>query len=105
MAKYQALVPDAPERIFRMAEARTVDASKRMDRLVDAEIDQAKTDRAMAVVFLLVFTIASIVFFALDNDVAGGVLLGVPVLAVIKTMWTSPIGKSRTRPAEGDENK
>jgi len=38
MAKYQQLVPDAPESIFRMAESRTVDASKRMDRLVDAEI-------------------------------------------------------------------
>jgi hypothetical protein len=91
------MVPDAPERIFRMAEARTVDASKRLDRLVDAEIAQAKSDRGLAALFLLVFTVASIVFFAIGNPVAGGILLGVPVLAVIRTMWSSPIGSQQHR--------
>ena len=32
MAKYQRMVPGAPERIFCMAESRTVDASKRLDK-------------------------------------------------------------------------
>jgi hypothetical protein len=64
MERYRAMVPDAPERIFRMAESRTVDASKRLDRLVDAEIAQARTDRGTATFFLLVFTVASIAFFA-----------------------------------------
>jgi uncharacterized membrane protein len=93
MVKYRELVPDAPERIFRMAESRTVDASKRLDRLVDAEITQARSDRAMASLFLLIFTVASIVFFSLGNPIAGGVMLGIPVLAVIRTMWTSTIGQ------------
>jgi hypothetical protein len=72
MVKYQQLVSDAPERIFRMAEAKTVDVSKRLDRLVEAEIDQAKSDRSIATVFLLIFTAASIVFFAVGNPIAGG---------------------------------
>ena len=105
MAKYQQMVPDAPERIFRMAEARTVDASKRLDRLVDAEITQARNDRAMATLFLLVFTVASIVFFSLGNNIAGGILLGVPVLTVIKTMWSSPIGHSRRQPKDEKDEK
>jgi hypothetical protein len=75
-----------------------------MDRLVDAEIEQAKSDRAMAIVFLLVFTITSIVFFALGNPIAGGVFMSVPVLGLLRTMWTSSIGKSRTRAAEPTDN-
>jgi uncharacterized membrane protein len=99
MEKYRQMVPDAPERIFRMAEAGTVDASKRLDRAVNAEIAQAKSDRRLAALFLPVFTGASIVFFALGKPVAGGILLSVPVLAVIRTMWSSPIG-SRANPAQ-----
>jgi hypothetical protein len=71
MAKYQQLMSDAPVRIFRVAEAQTVDASKRLDRLVEAEIDQAKSDRSIATVFLLIFTAASIVFFAVGSPIAG----------------------------------
>lgn len=98
MAKYQKMVPDAPERIFRMAESKTVDVSRRLDQLVDAEITQAKNDRAMATLFLLIFTIASIVFFALGNSIAGGIMLGIPVLGVIKVMWsTTPFRESRER--------
>ncbi|SLB51850.1 Predicted membrane protein [Mycobacteroides abscessus subsp. bolletii] len=97
MAKYQQMVPDAPERIFRMAEARTVDASARLDRVVDAEISQTKSDRSMAVFFLLIFTIAAITFFALGNPIAGGVMFSVPVLAVIKTMWSAPSGSGSSK--------
>lgn len=103
MAKYSELVPDAAERIFRMAEARTVDTSRRMDRLVDAEITQARSDRAMATLFLLIFTIASIVFFSIGNPIAGGIMLGIPVLAVIKTMWTSPIVGSHKHESQTDD--
>ncbi|BBZ27037.1 hypothetical protein MMAD_13320 [Mycolicibacterium madagascariense] len=95
MAKYRELVTDAPERIFRMAESQTVDASSRLDRLVDAEIAQARSDRGMATLFLSIFTVASIVFFGIGNSVAGAVMLGIPVLAVIRTMWTPTIAQRR----------
>lgn len=100
MAAYKEMVPDAPERIFRMAEARTVDASKRLDRLVDAEIEQGNSDRKMAVLFLAVFTIASITFFAIGNPIAGGVFMSVPVIGLLRTMWTSSIGRSHARAGE-----
>ncbi|MHC9295309.1 hypothetical protein ACRCUN_22835, partial [Mycobacterium sp. LTG2003] len=68
---------------------------KRLDRLVDAEIAQTRSDRSSAVLFLFIFTAASITFFALGNNLAGAILLGIPVLAVIKTMWSTPIGKAQ----------
>ncbi|WP_457072556.1 hypothetical protein [Mycobacteroides abscessus] len=102
MAKYQQMVPDAPERIFRMAEARTVDSSARLDRIVDAEITQAQSDRRNATIFLLIFTVASIAFFAIGNNVAGSVLLSIPVLGVIRTMWTSAISTFREPPRKSD---
>ena len=51
----------------------------------------------MAMLFLLIFTTSSIVFFSLGNPVAGGVMLGIPVLAVIRTMWTPTIGQRHDR--------
>lgn len=101
MREYQTMVPDAPERIFRMAEVRTVDASRRLDKLVDAEIEQTKSDRNVTVVCLLVFTIASIVFFALGNNIAGGVMLGLPAIGLLKVMWTGSQGSSGAPKRDG----
>ncbi|SPX87631.1 Uncharacterised protein [Mycobacteroides abscessus] len=88
-----------------MAEARTVDASARLDKMVDAEIDQARSDRRNAALFLLVFTVASIVFFALGNNVAGSVMLSIPVLGVIRTMWTSALSNLREPPKKHDDKR
>ncbi len=93
MAKYQQMVHDAPERIFRMAEAKTVDVSRRLDQLVGAEIAQAKNDRRTASLFLLIFTVAAIAFFFRGNQVAGLAMLSLPMLSVIRTMWSSAIRK------------
>ncbi|ALG85903.1 DUF2335 domain-containing protein [Gordonia phthalatica] len=89
MRDYQMLIPDAAERIMRMAESQTVDRSRRQDRLVNAEIDNAKSDRSMATFFLLAFFVAAVVFFSVGNNVAGGFLLSIPVLGVVRTMWPS----------------
>ncbi len=96
MAAYQKLVPDAAERIFRMAEVATVDKSKRLDLLAAAEIDEAKSDRSSATAFLLLFLVAAVVFFSLGNNFAGGILLGLPVLQVIRTLLTKDKSSRRT---------
>jgi hypothetical protein len=59
----------------------------------------------VATLFLLIFIIASIVFFAIHIPIAGGVMLSIPVLAVIKTMWSSPIRSSRAGAKPDDEDK
>jgi len=94
MAEYQKLVPDAPERILRMAEASSVDEASRLDRVTEIEAEQAKSDRSSATAFLFLFFIAAVVFFALGNNFAGGVLLGVPVLQAIRTLLTPRSGRN-----------
>jgi hypothetical protein len=52
----------------------------------------------MATLFLLIFTVTAIVFFGLGNNIAGGFFLGVPILAVIRTMWTGSLPSVRGKP-------
>lgn len=61
-------------------DATTIDESKRQDRLVDAEIDQAQTGRWIALALTAFCFIASVVFFALGNEFAGIAFLAAPVL-------------------------
>ncbi|WZU33166.1 hypothetical protein Rruber_02655 [Rhodococcus ruber] len=71
-----------------MAEAETVDKSARLDKLANAEIEQAKQDRSNASAFLLIFFVTAVVFFALGNPIAGGLILSVPVLQVVRTFFS-----------------
>jgi hypothetical protein len=87
MAGYRELVPDAPERLLRIVEARTTDESRRLDRLTDAEIDTAKQGLAWAAFLAVVCISAAIVFFALRNVYAGTALLGFPVALIIRTFF------------------
>lgn len=89
LRRYEEVVPGAANRILAMAEAQILAPSERADRALGAEIDSAKSDRAAATLFLLVFFVASVVFFAVGNLVAGSVFMSVPVLGLIKIMWPS----------------
>lgn len=89
MRRYQELVPDAPERFFQIVESQTVAPSKRYDKLVDAEIEEARKGRVSAVSLMVVFFIAAVVFFGVGNNVAGGLLLSVPVLGFLQSLLPS----------------
>ncbi len=99
MVKFQALVPDAPERFFRMVEAQTVEPSKRMDKLVDAEIEEARMGRISAVTLMVLFFCAAVVFFSVGNNIAGGLLLSVPVLGFLQSLL--PSSKPRNGSVKG----
>lgn len=71
-----------------MAEAETVDKSARLDKLAAAEIVQAKQDRSNASAFLFIFFVTAVVFFAFGNPIAGGLILSVPMLQVIRTFFS-----------------
>ena len=70
----------------------TVDESKRQDKLVDAEIEQAKSGRRIAVAFTAFCLIAAVVFFALGNEVAGFAFLAAPPLTAgvkfLSNVWS-----------------
>lgn len=86
MEKFQKLVPDAPERFFAIVESQTVAPSKRLDRLVDAQISEAEKGRTAAVGLMLVCIACAIVFFAVGNVVAGLTFIGVPVLGFLREL-------------------
>jgi hypothetical protein len=59
----------------------------RLDRVVDAAIAEVRSVRRTAAVFLLLFSMVGIVFLAIGNPVAGGIILGAPTVAIIRATW------------------
>jgi uncharacterized membrane protein len=88
LAAYAAILPDAPERMMRMAEAHTVDASARDDRLANAEIENAKSGLSYAFLLTLICVIAAIVFFAVRYPIAGYAFLSMPVVMLIRSFFS-----------------
>lgn len=93
LREYQQLIPDAPERMLQIHESQTLGAaarldkhSARQDKLVDAEIAEAKAGRTAAVSLMILCMIPSIVFFALGNNIAGCAFLSLPVLGFLKSL-------------------
>lgn len=103
MEAYERILPGSAERFMRVLEAETVDRSKRADKLADAEIVSAKTDRRWAIAFLLLFTTLSVIFFALGNPVAGVTLLAPPVLGMVRMMWPGSQPPPKSEPSESSQ--
>jgi len=81
-------------------DADTVDESKRQDRLVDAEIDQARVGRWIALGLTAFCFIAAAIFFAFGNEVAGFAFLAAPVLTAGSRFFANVFSRSsRTPPA------
>jgi len=84
MRQYAALVPDAPERLLRIVEAQTVEASARDDRLVDAEIRSAKSGRDSATALSALCILAAIVFLFQDRLAAAVIILVMPAVMFLR---------------------
>ena len=80
--------PSTRERILRMSEAYTTDESARRDRLVDAEISEAKAGRRNALWLTmggLIGAGASILILQNGYGVGGaGVFLAIPLASVVR---------------------
>lgn len=68
-----------------MAESSTTQRAALDRALADAEIENAQTGRNQAFALTLIALIAAIAFFAIGNPIAGGVLLSMPVVMLIKS--------------------
>lgn len=86
---YEQILPGAAERILMMAEETTTRHLRTADKLADAEIATAKKGQALAFALALVAFASAIVFFAIDNNLAGSLFLSVPVLMFIKSFLDS----------------
>lgn len=86
LIRYDEIVPGAAERILQMAEVAAKGNHEIASKLADAEIETAKQGLNLA--FTLAFTamVAAIVFFAISRPVAGGVLLSMPVVLLVRAI-------------------
>lgn len=80
------MLSGAADRILRSLESQTIDASKREDRIADAEIRIASRGQIWAVALALLCIVSAIVFFAVDKSVPGLVLLAAPVLLFLASL-------------------
>jgi len=75
------------ERILRMSEAFTTDESARRERLADAEIIETPKGRRAAVgIMVLCLVAAAASVFVVNNTIAAGVFLAVPVASIIRDL-------------------
>ena len=85
MREYAALFPDAPERLLRIVESQTVDASARADRLVNAEIEASKQGRLAASLLIAVCICSTIILLFQDRLAAAAILLILPAIMVVRS--------------------
>jgi uncharacterized membrane protein len=88
LAQFEEIVPGCAARIIAMTEHVLTASGKTLDKVADAEITTSKRGQWMAYSLALISIGASIVFFALGNNAAGYVLLGLPVVLLITSFLT-----------------
>lgn len=96
LREYDEVLPGAADRILKAFESVTTQAS-RDDRITDAAIEVRKQGAGWAYFLLFVLVMASIVFFAVGNLVAGGALVSAPVLVVLVSLITSAMRPDEKR--------
>ena len=74
------------EQTVKMAEANSSDRVALEGEVARAEIEADSQGRALAFVLIFICIAASIAFFAVRNYAGGGVLLGLPVVGMIRTV-------------------
>lgn len=92
---YNQIVPGMAERILAMTERSVTGKLDIEDKLAIAEIETAKIGLSLAFALTLLAFVASVVFFALGNDIAGGAFLSFPVFMLIRSFIVRS-GKSDT---------
>ena len=86
--------PETRERICRWNDAFTIDESKRQDRLVDNEIEQARKGPVRSMIMLIVFSAFAFISFMITRDAASFWFLAVPVVSVIGNLIVPVFSKS-----------
>lgn len=110
-SSYSGALPPAPmfneydertqERMMRWNDAFTVDESRRQDRLVEAEIEQARKGPARSMtITILSMALAAVSVFVFENTVAAGIFLSAPILMYAGTL----VRDLASRSSRGDDS-
>jgi uncharacterized membrane protein len=84
-AGYESILPGASRRILRMAEESNAAQNEALTRTIDAEVRFAKRNQYIALLLILLGFAASIVFFALDDPLAGFVYVCIPIAVLLRS--------------------
>lgn len=85
LSQYNDIVPGMAERILAMTERSVTGKLDIEDKLANAEVETAKMGLSLAFALTLLAFVASVVFFALGNNVAGGSFLSFPVVMLLRS--------------------
>jgi uncharacterized membrane protein len=107
LAQYESVLPGLADRLIKLEEDKTTLHLRTIAKLADADIDNtrklvdaevltAKRGQIQAYSLALIAFAASITFFALGIPVAGGILLGFPVIVLISAF----LNRRVVQPAE-----
>jgi uncharacterized membrane protein len=99
--QYEKIVPGMAERILSMTERSVTGKIDIEDKLASEAIVNAKVSISAAFGLTLLAFAASVVFFALDNRVAGLAFLSFPVVMLIRSFLSRP---DRNEPVENNNN-
>jgi uncharacterized membrane protein len=102
LAHYEDVLPGSSERILRMAEMEVESKVENRRKVTDATIEQSRLGLAMASLLAIVCVIAAIVFFALQNDIAGGAMFGIPAVLLIRS-FIGQLGSGRTKSGDSSD--
>lgn len=89
--------------MMRWNDSSTIDESSRQDRLVDAEIEQAKKGPQRALGVAVAAMVLAAVFFAMGNTIAGCAFIALPVLNFAGQFLNNVVSSRSSR--SGDEKK
>lgn len=74
-------------------------------KVTDATIEQSRTGQTIAAVLAIGAFAGGIVFFGVGNDVAGGVLFGMPVVLLVQAFLRQQFGhREPQKPETGNES-
>lgn len=98
LVEYEDVVPGAAERIISMAEHSLTGAIRIDSRLADAEITTVKRGQVIAGLLTAVSLVASIIFFAAGNAIAGGALISMPLVLLVQSFLRSAFQQGTPTP-------
>jgi uncharacterized membrane protein len=85
LAQYEQIQLGLAERIMAMAETAVTGDIRTRDKVADAAIARARAGQIMAFSLTLIALCAAVLFFVFNKPVAGGVLVSVPVIMLIRS--------------------
>ena len=103
--EFSRYAPEYQERMCRWNDAFTIDESRRQDRLVEEEINQAKSGRWLTSGLLTLFGVLSAGLFAYTGDAHSFWMLSVPVVSIVGNMLQPIFSKSSRGSREKDDEK